>query len=142
MERFLGRVAPAVARRRRLVICAWLALVAGSAWFSLHQTDRLSGGGWDVPGSQSVRASKLISEFPAFDGVRFAVLVESATPERTAAAAARARVELATFEDLRPYGPPRAFEGGRAVLIPLLYTERAEDAIDFATRLGMRSSRT
>ena len=138
MESVLARLAAVAARRRRLAVAAWVALVVASGWFSLHQTDRLSGGGWDVPGSQSVRAADLIRGFPAFDGIRFAVLVESPSAGQTDAALARARTKLAEFRHLRPYGPPRRFEGGRAVLVPLLFDFRAArdaDGVDFATEL-------
>src|ERR687886_1084522 len=121
MESALTRLARFAARRRRLVVAVWVALLLASGWFSLHQTDKLSGGGWDVPGSQSVRAADLIKGFPAFDGIRFAVFVESPSPGQTDAALSRARAKLAGFRDLRPYGAPRAFAGGRAVLVPLLF---------------------
>ena len=135
VETVLVRLADAVARRHRMVVVGWVALVAACGWFSLHQTDRLSGGGWDVPGSQSVRASELLAGFPAFDGVRLAVLAESPDPWRTAAALGRARTRLARFPELHEYGAPRSFLGGRAVVLPLIWKGSTEDAIDFATRL-------
>ena len=136
MESTLARIAEAARRRRRTVVLAWGLLLLGTAWFALHQSDRLSGGGWDVPGSEAQRAADVLEGFPAFDGVRFAVLVEAGDPERAEAAASAARVKLRRFDDLRPGGEPRLLDGGRAVLIPLLWNARgSESAFDFAGRL-------
>ena len=135
MERFLATLAAKMARRRRLVVAVWLALVAGCSWFSLHQTDRLTGGGWEVPGSESIRAAELIEKFPAYNGIRFALLVESDSPTRTRTAVARARTRLNEFEDLRRFGKPQSFEGGRVVLLPFLYTGEDSNGIDVATDL-------
>jgi uncharacterized membrane protein YdfJ with MMPL/SSD domain len=135
VEQFLALLSDSVARHRRAVTGAWIALVLGCGWFSLHQTDRLSGGGWDVPGSQSVRASDLLGDFPAFDGVRLAVLVESPDAALTATALERAQERIARFPELRELGPPRSFESGRAVVVPVIWDGAAGNAIDFATRL-------
>jgi uncharacterized membrane protein YdfJ with MMPL/SSD domain len=132
MERVLSRLADRAARRRRGIVLVWAVLLLGSGWFSLHQSDRLSGGGWDVPGSESVRGTNLIEEFPAFDGVRFAVLIESPTAAQTQAAAGRARVRLERFSTLRPAGPQRTLAGGRAVLLPLLWSGESQSSFDFA----------
>jgi RND superfamily putative drug exporter len=135
MEGFLGRLAGVVATRRREVLAIWLAFVIGCSWFSLHQTDRLSGGGWDVPGSQSVQASNLLDRFPAFDGVKLAILVEAGSAERAAAAVERANAKAARFSALTPHGKPQTFDGGRAILVPLVWRGETSGAIDFATRL-------
>jgi RND superfamily putative drug exporter len=135
VERALTSLAGHASAHRAAFVSAWVALVVGCSWFSLHQTDRLSGGGWDVPGSQSVQASDLLDRFPAFDGVKLAILVEAPTPGAAAAAAERAWVRAAAFADLHPLGEPRRFEGGRAVVVPLVWKGQTSDAIDFATRL-------
>ena len=80
MASVLARLADAASRRRRLVIGAWLALLVGGAWFSLHQSDRLSGGGWDVPGSASVRVSDELDAFPDFSSPALSVLVTGRSP--------------------------------------------------------------
>jgi uncharacterized membrane protein YdfJ with MMPL/SSD domain len=134
MESSLGRLADAASRRRVPVLAVWLGLLAGGGWFSLQQTDQLSGGGWDVPGSQSVRAGDLLDEFPGHDGVRFGVLVDARTRERATAALARVQSGLSRFPAAR-IGGVQYFEGGRAVLVTLLYRSGTEDAIDVATKL-------
>ena len=45
-------------RRRRWVVAAWVALVVCALPFASHQTDHLTGGGFDVPGSQSKAVSE------------------------------------------------------------------------------------
>jgi uncharacterized membrane protein YdfJ with MMPL/SSD domain len=135
VEPFLARLAEWTARRRRAVIAAWLALVAAGSWFALHQTDHLTGGGWEVEGSESVRASDLLRRFPDFSGIRFGVLVESESRERTEAAVARTRARLEGFPEMSPFGRAESFEGGRVVLLPILYTGQDRNGIDQATDL-------
>jgi RND superfamily putative drug exporter len=137
MEEALARVAAAVSRKRRPVAGAWLVLLLASGWFSLHQAERLSGGGWDVPGSEAVRGTELLERFPAHEGVRFAVLVESPSPALTRAAVRRAQARLEGLAGLRADGPPVPLAAGRAVLIFLLWSDEATDesAFDFATDL-------
>src|ERR671923_187468 len=94
MATLLARLADAASRRRRLVIGVWLALLLGGSWFSLHQSDRLSGGGWDVPGSSSVRVADELDTFPSFSSPALSILVtgrsRAAVLERLAAARATA----------------------------------------------------
>ena len=75
VEAFLARTADAVSRRRRAVAAVWLVLLAGGGWFALHQGDHLSGGGWEVPGSPSLRVSALLERFPGVTPPTFMVLV-------------------------------------------------------------------
>src|SRR5438270_1672670 len=74
-ERFLGGLATVVSRRRRAVFAVWLALLAAGGWFSLHQSDHLSGGGWEVPGSASLRVADALDEFPGVTSPAFLVFV-------------------------------------------------------------------
>src|SRR5919197_3985373 len=80
MARLLARLADAASRRRRIVIGAWLALLVAGGWFSLHQSERLSGGGWEVPGSASVRVSDALDSFPSFSNPALSVLVTGRSP--------------------------------------------------------------
>jgi RND superfamily putative drug exporter len=41
-----------ISRRRRLVLGTWVALLAVALPFAMHQSDHLTGGGFNVPGSQ------------------------------------------------------------------------------------------
>ena len=50
--------------RRRWVVGAWVLIVVLAAPFAMNQTEHLTGGGFDVPGSQSMEVSEsLQNEF-------------------------------------------------------------------------------
>ncbi|HMC51091.1 MAG TPA: MMPL family transporter [Solirubrobacterales bacterium] len=51
------RLAGFLGRRRRWVLAAWIAVVAVALPIASHQTDHLTGGGFDVPGTQSKAVS-------------------------------------------------------------------------------------
>ena len=134
MATLLARLADAASRRRRLVIGAWLALLLGASWFSLHQSDRLSGGGWDVPGSSSVRVSDELDTFPSFSSPALSILVTGRSPAAVRTRLAAARATAARDRTLRP-NRARLFDGGRAALLPVTYIGPSGDAIDVATRV-------
>jgi uncharacterized membrane protein YdfJ with MMPL/SSD domain len=134
MATLLARLADAASRRRRLVIGVWLALLLGASWFSLHQSDRLSGGGWDVPGSSSVRVSDELDTFPRFSSPALSILVTGRSPAAVRARLAAARATAARDRTLRP-SRARLFDGGRAALLPVTYVGPTGDAIDVATRV-------
>ena len=134
MESALGRLAVLVSRRRRAIVLVWLALLAGGSWFSLHQNDRLSGGGWEVPGSASVTVSNALGDFPGVTPPALTVLVTG----RTAAAVKRRLLETAPTVRADPalrLGMPRFLDGGRAALVPIGYRGAASGSIDAATKL-------
>src|SRR5919202_226835 len=133
MAALLARLADAASRRRRIVIGAWLALLVAGGWFSLHQSDRLSGGGWEVPGSPSVRVSDALDSFPSFSSPALSVLVTGRSPAAVRHRLAEVRAATARDPNLRP-NPPRLFAGGRAALLPVTYVGPTGAAIDVATR--------
>src|SRR5438132_1796724 len=101
-ERFLGGLATVVSRRRRAVVAVWLALLAAGGWFSLHQSDHLSGGGWEVPGSPSVQVANAVQkDWPHAIPPAFTVLVTGRSAHERAAAV---RARVAREPGLRP-GP-------------------------------------
>jgi uncharacterized membrane protein YdfJ with MMPL/SSD domain len=64
MRDFMARLAGFLGRRRRWVLVAWVAIVAVALPIASHQTDHLTGGGFDVPGTQSKAVSdSLESDF-------------------------------------------------------------------------------
>jgi RND superfamily putative drug exporter len=131
VERFLARLATAVSRRRWAVFAVWLALLAAGGWFSLHQNDHLSGGGWEVPGSPSVRVADALDGFPSVTAPAFTVFVTGA---RVPARLAEVRRLVAADPTVRA-GKPVVLDRGRAALLPLTYTGKTSNAIDEATRL-------
>ena len=85
------------------MVGAWVAIVMLALPLAAKQTDHLTGGGFDVPGSQSQRVSEALqNEFGSqADGI--SVLLKAA-PEASAAARAaaisRLRGEVATVDEL------------------------------------------
>jgi uncharacterized membrane protein YdfJ with MMPL/SSD domain len=132
VERALGRLALAVSRRRRAVVAIWIVALAAGGWFSLHQSDHLSGGGWEVPGSASIRVADAITDdFPNVRTPVFTVFVEGGdTSERLE----RVRALVARERNVRP-GHTIRLDGGRAALLPVAYSGSTTSAIDEATRL-------
>jgi uncharacterized membrane protein YdfJ with MMPL/SSD domain len=135
VERILGSAAGAVARRRKLFLLAWLALVVLAVPLSAGQSGRLSGGGWEIPGSSSNRAGDALATFPGHRGEPLAILVEGRTPAAVDAAVERAQERIAGRGRLARGGAVQRLEGGRAAVIPLRYTGPAGGMIDFADEL-------
>ncbi len=84
----LPRFGDFVVRRRALVLAAWALLVVASLPFAARQTERLTAGGFAVPGSQSQRVDDLLERFPNLPGGA-AVVVLEATPQTPPAALRR-----------------------------------------------------
>jgi uncharacterized membrane protein YdfJ with MMPL/SSD domain len=130
VERSLGRLAALVSRRRRAVVAVWLALLAAGGWFSLHQSDHLSGGGWEVPGSPSLQvADSVQKDWPTAIPPAFTVLITGSGAGARTAAVLRL---VAAQPSVRPGHP---FERGKAVFLPLAYVGKSSNAIDEATHL-------
>jgi RND superfamily putative drug exporter len=132
MRDFMVQLAGFLARRRRWVLLAWIAIVVGAMPFASHQTDHLTGGGFDVPGSQSkVVSDALKNRFGAeADGI--AVLLRAgngASGAQAAAAVSRVRHAVAGLDE---------------VTLPPLTARRAEAALrrTGAAMLPLRSERS
>ncbi len=137
----LARLASAVARRRRAVAAVWLALIAAGGWFSLHQTDHLSGGGWEVPGSRSLQVSALLDTFPGVTPPTFTVFVTGASAADVRRRLAEIRPTLRNDPRLRP-GAPHLADGGRAAFLPIGFVGATSNSIDEATTLRHELVRT
>jgi uncharacterized membrane protein YdfJ with MMPL/SSD domain len=131
--RALASLASWVSRHRRGVVGAWIVLVVAGSYFSLHQGDRLSGGGWTIPGSQSQKTDTALAHFPAYDGDPFAVLIDARSPDAARAALVRVRAVVSRYPYLHAAGPPQRFRDGNAVLVP--YRLTGKDEVDFGTTL-------
>ena len=125
VERKLARLADAVSRRRRVVFAVWVALLAAGGWFSLHQSDHLSGGGWEVPGSPSVRVTDAIQrDFPSLHTPVFTVFVTGRTPAAVTARVREARRVASADPGVVP-GRAVRLDGGRAALLHAQLPRRA-----------------
>ncbi|MFN8215013.1 MAG: MMPL family transporter [Solirubrobacterales bacterium] len=117
MRSTMERLAAAVGRRRRWVLAVWVVIVLAALPFAARQTDHLTGGGFDVPGSQSKRVSEALQDEFSARGDGIAVLLRAApgaSAAERAAAVARVRREIAGVPDV--VLPPRAARAGRARL--------------------------
>jgi uncharacterized membrane protein YdfJ with MMPL/SSD domain len=133
VERSLGRLAGFVSRRRRRVFAVWLVLLGAGGWFSLHQNDFLSGGGWEVPGSPSLRvASSVEHDFPNVTTPVFTVFIQGGDVPRRVAEVRRLVGGLPQVHA----GAPLYRRG--AALVPVKYTGKTSNAIDEATKLRHR----
>src|SRR3954451_18565762 len=116
VERSLGQLAGLVSRRRRAVVVVWIGLLAAGGWFSLHQSDHLSGGGWEVPGSPSVRVADAIQrDFAKLKTPVFTVFVTGRTPRAVARRVREARRVASADPGVAP-GRVVLLDGGRAAL--------------------------
>ena len=130
VERSLARLAGVVSHRRRVVFAVWLVLLAGGGWFSLHQNDFLSGGGWEVPGSPSLRVADAVEhDFPSVTTPVFTVFIQGGDVQRRVA---EVRSIVGELPQVRA-GTPLYRRG--AALIPVTYTGKTSNAIDEATTL-------
>jgi uncharacterized membrane protein YdfJ with MMPL/SSD domain len=90
-------------RRRRLVVAAWVLIVILALPFASKQTDHLTGGGFDVPGSQSMKVSEsLQDEFGSqADGIGVVLkAAPGASAAERSAAVARLQDEVAKLDDV------------------------------------------
>src|SRR3954453_14110288 len=77
MARWMFSLAALLRRQRALVLALWLAAVAAAVPFAMRQSDHLTGGGYEVAGSQSAAVTgALARDFPSLSEARLpAVLV-------------------------------------------------------------------
>jgi uncharacterized membrane protein YdfJ with MMPL/SSD domain len=143
MRNTMNRLAAVLGRRRRWVVAIWVAIVVCALPFAKHQTDHLTGGGFDVPGSQSLAVSEALQkDFGAkADGIMVAL---KAAPDSTraerAAAVGRVRREVATIDEVT-LPPAAALQGRRQLqrtgfaMLPLRSDQSSDELIDSATTL-------
>jgi RND superfamily putative drug exporter len=122
---------------------AWVLIVACALPFAAKQTEHLTGGGFDVPGSQSMAVSEALQdEFGSqSNGISVALQAEpGASAAERAAAVTRVRGEVARLEGVRL--KPAAAAQARVQLqrtgfaiLPLSSNHSPDDLIDSATTL-------
>jgi uncharacterized membrane protein YdfJ with MMPL/SSD domain len=157
VQALMLRLDALVRRRRRVVLAAWLVAVAVAVPFAMRQSDNLTGGGYEVPGSQSQRVEASIAH--DFDVGSRATLAAVVVPARGASAtdmrAAIGEVDRAAAKTadvtLAPAAERAALtqlqrDGVRPLIVPLTVDVTESEAPDVATdlrdrlRLGDRSA--
>jgi uncharacterized membrane protein YdfJ with MMPL/SSD domain len=139
----MKRLAAVLGRRRRWVLAAWIAIVVLALPFSAKQTEHLTGGGFDVPGSQSKAVAESMQGVFAGEATGVAVLLRAeagAGAGERAAAVDRVRREVAKVEGISL--PPSAARRGELqlqrtdrTLLPLSSTVAPDELIDPAVDL-------
>jgi len=143
MRERMSRLAGFLGRRRRWVLAGWALVLLLALPFAARQTEHLTGGGFDVPGSDSKTTTDLVQrDFGgATDGV--AVLLKS-SPGAAAAAQAgavdRVRHAVAGLEDVT-LPPAEAARAGAELrrrgvaMLPLRSDLSGDELIDSAATL-------
>jgi uncharacterized membrane protein YdfJ with MMPL/SSD domain len=143
MRDSMNRLSGVLGRRRRWVLAGWIAIVVLALPFAARQTEHLTGGGFDVPGSQSKTVSEELQEDFGSQADGISVLLKAsadASPAQRAAAVRRVRAEVATLDGV--VLPPSAARAARGqlertgtALVPLRSDLSSDELIDSATTL-------
>jgi uncharacterized membrane protein YdfJ with MMPL/SSD domain len=143
MRDAMNRLAQFLGRRRRWVLAAWVLIVVLALPFASKQTDHLTGGGFDVPGSQSMKVSESLQEDFGSQADGIAVVLKAApgaTAAQRDAALARVRSQVATLDEVTL--PPAVAAGARrelqrkdVVVVPLRSDLSSDELIDPAATL-------
>jgi uncharacterized membrane protein YdfJ with MMPL/SSD domain len=139
----MKRLAAVLGRRRRWVLAAWLAIVVVALPFSAKQTEHLTGGGFDVSGSESKAVADSMQGVFAREATGVAVLLRAAPGATTEArAAALERVERAVAPIDGIALPPAVARRAElqlrrtdSTLLPLTSSVAADELIDPAVDL-------
>jgi uncharacterized membrane protein YdfJ with MMPL/SSD domain len=143
MRDFMVKLAGFLGRRRRWVLAGWVVVVVLALPISMHQTDHLTGGGFDVPGSESKAVSdSLKSDFGDESG-NMAVLVQAepaADRVQRAAAIDRVRKAVSGLDQVSlPAATIRraklALQHSDTAMLPLFSEKSSDRQIDSAAEL-------
>ena len=144
MRTLMGNLAGLIARRRWLIVGAWLAIVAFSLPLAARQTEDLSGGGFDVPGSQSEAVEKAVThDFASSDRGRLALVLQpepGLTVEAASSAVDRAGAQVAKADGatIAPKVAARAkadLAAGGVAVVPVDAKGDSDELVDTATEL-------
>jgi uncharacterized membrane protein YdfJ with MMPL/SSD domain len=143
MRDFMVKLAGFLGRRRRWVLAGWVVVVAIALPISMHQTDHLTGGGFDVPGSESKEVSdSLKSDFGDESGNMAVLLQAEPGADRVQRAAAVDRVDRAVAGLDEVSLPPAtirraefALQRSDTAMLPLFSEKSSDRQIDSAAEL-------
>jgi len=143
MREAMRSLAGFLGRRRRWVVAAWVLILVLALPFASRQTEHLTGGGFDVPGSQSMKVSEsLQDEFGSqADGIAVVLKAEpGASATERNAAVVRLQDEVAGVDDvtLTPAAAAQArrqLQGADVVMVPLRSGLSSDELIDPAATL-------
>ena len=133
-----------LSRRRWFVVAAWVAVVAVSLPLAARQTEDLSGGGFDVPGSESEAVEQAIAgDFEAAESGRIAIVLQPAAgtgDEESAAAVRRVSAGVAEADGARLSEEAAAaaqarLASGEVALAPIDAKGDADELVDTSRQL-------
>ena len=130
MQRAMDRLSGFVRRRRKLVMAVWLLLLLASAPFASRQTENLTGGGFEVPGTGSVAVEEQIDRFGGAGSESLAVVLEG--PE-AGAAVGRVQEAVAAVDGVALPGAVTGTES--PLVVPLAFEGGRDEALDAAKEL-------
>jgi RND superfamily putative drug exporter len=139
MRTFMVKLSQFLTRRRWWVLGAWLVVVVASLPLASRQTEDLSGGGFDVPGSQSEAVEQAVMEnFESGDLGRISIVLEpqpGITPEQAEAAVERATkqvgsVEKASIPKQAQANASAQLAAGEVAVIPLRAEGDADELVN------------
>ena len=147
----MDKLAGFLERRRLLVLGVWLALLLAAAPFAARQTEHLTSGGFEVPGSQSQVVDRNLERFEGAQRESLAVVLA----KQEGAGAAQVRGEIERVEEIAarlPHAAVAPAAAARAVreagdasitIVPLRVSgeqdELADLAVDFRAELSAGS---
>ncbi|MEX2108396.1 MAG: MMPL family transporter [Solirubrobacterales bacterium] len=137
------KLAGFLGRRRRWVLGAWIAVVVLALPFAAHQTDHLTGGGFDVPGSESKAVSDVLDKDFAGQANGIAVLLRAeagSTEAQRAAAVRRVRREVSKVDGIALPAPvarraEAQLQRTGTTVLPLAGTVPPDELVDPAVDL-------
>src|SRR5215218_3967303 len=146
MQTAMLRLDRTLRRRKRAVLIVWAAIVLAAVPFAARQSENLSSGGFEVPGSQSAAVDEALARFPGVQRARLAAVLvadQSASEVQLRAAVDRVAAAAGPIDGVslpdaaRADALERAAAGGTVVVA--LRAEVDEDgATDVATDLRDR----
>src|SRR4051812_43617667 len=100
MQAAMARLERLIARRRRLVLIVWAAVVVVSIPFAARQTENLTGGGFETKGSGSQIVSKALPQDFGLPPEELAIVLDNRKHDTAALDSALQRVSNEGFEDV------------------------------------------
>jgi uncharacterized membrane protein YdfJ with MMPL/SSD domain len=143
MRDFMVQLARFLGRRRRWVLLGWVAIVLIALPLAARQTEHLTGGGFDVPGSQSKAVSDSLQKDFGQQADGIAVLLraqDGASRARAVAAVSRVRRAVAGLDEVTlPAASARraelALQRTGTAMLPLRSDRSSDRLIDSAADL-------
>jgi uncharacterized membrane protein YdfJ with MMPL/SSD domain len=140
MQRAMDGLSGFLERRRWLVVGAWLLLLVAAAPFAARQTDHLTAGGFDVPGSGSEVVDRNLQRFDGARGQALAVVLARRPGATTAGVRAEvdradriaARLPHVELSDKAALRAKRQAADASIVVLPLQVRGNLDETADLA----------